>query len=90
METVKVSSKGQIVIPKSLRDAQSIQTGDQFIVTSVDGELRFKPALARSKVKLKSVAGMLRGAGIQKLSERELERRIASELRGQDAASKTR
>jgi AbrB family looped-hinge helix DNA binding protein len=90
METVKVSSKGQIVIPKSLRDAQRIQTGDQFIVTSVDGELRFKPAFASGKVTLKSVAGMLHGAGVQQLSDDEIERRISKELHGQDAASKTR
>lgn len=37
METVKVSSKGQIVIPKAVRDAKHITAGTELAV-SVVGE----------------------------------------------------
>jgi len=90
MEKVKVSSKGQIVIPKSLRDAHHIRTGDQFIVSFVGEELRFRPAPAIGESTLKAVAGMLHRPGIKKLSEKEIERRIASGLLADDEASKSR
>ena len=89
METVKVSSKGQVVIPKSLRDACHIHAGDQFIVSSVAGELHFKPASAMAESTLKSVADMLHRAGVKKLAEK-IERRIKRKLLSDDAASKTR
>ena len=73
METVKVSSKGQIVIPKSLRDANRIHTGDSFVVTVVGDELRLKPAPTVGQTSLKSVAGMLHRPGAKKLSDRQLQ-----------------
>lgn len=44
METVKVSSKGQIVIPKEMREAQGITAGTQFVVSAVGDEIRLRPA----------------------------------------------
>lgn len=35
METVKVSSKGQIVIPKALREAGHIQAGTELIISAI-------------------------------------------------------
>jgi AbrB family looped-hinge helix DNA binding protein len=90
METVKVSSKGQIVIPKSLRESHRIHTGDSFIVTSVGDELRFKPAPAAGTSSLKTVAGMLRQTTKSKPSERQQALRIATRLRDEDQASKHR
>lgn len=90
METVKVSSKGQIVIPKSLRESHRIHTGDSFIVTTVGDELRLKPAPAAGQSSLKAVAGMLHRPGAKKLSDKQLEQRISAHLRDEDKASKTR
>ena len=44
-ETVKVSEKGQIVIPKKVRDKMGLDTGDELIVNLVDQKimLRKKP-----------------------------------------------
>ena len=89
MEEVKVSSKGQIVIPKSLRDAHHIRTGDRFVVSSVGHELRFRPAPTLAKTRLKSVAGMLHRPGLTKLSATELERRLAEQLLAEDAATQS-
>lgn len=90
METVKVSSKGQVVIPKSLRESHRIHTGDSFIVTSIGDELRFKPAPTSGQSSLKVVAGMLHRPAAKKLSDKQLEQRIAAHLRDEDKASKSR
>ena len=86
METVKVSSKGQVVIPKSLRDSHRIHTGDSFIITAVGDELHLKPAPTVQQTNLKSVAGMLYQPGGRKLSDKQLEQRISSRLRAEDEA----
>ena len=90
METVKVSSKGQIVIPKSLRESHRIHTGDSFVVTSVGGELHFKPAPAAGQSSLKAVAGMLHKPASKKLSDEQVEKSISTRLRNEDKASKSR
>ena len=88
METVKVSSKGQIVIPKSLRESHRIHTGDSFIITAVGEELHFRPAPATGKSSLKAIAGMLHRPGAKKLSEKQLAQRITAHLHKEDQISK--
>lgn len=90
METVKISSKGQIVIPKSLRESHRIHTGDSFIVTAVGDELRFRPAPTAGQSSLKSVAGMLHRPGTKKISDKQLEQHIVARLRDEDKASQSR
>lgn len=65
METVKVSSKGQVVIPKSLRESHHIDAGTELIITAVGEELRLKPVKAGRQATLKQVAGVLRRKGIR-------------------------
>ncbi len=43
METTRLSSKGQIVIPKSLRDMYHWEPGDEFIVTDTGHGLLLTP-----------------------------------------------
>jgi AbrB family looped-hinge helix DNA binding protein len=88
VEKVTISSKGQVVIPKSLRESHHIRTGDQFIVSGVGGELRFRPAPVIDKVDLESVAGMLRHAVREKLGDADIEERIRARLRAEDDATK--
>lgn len=90
METVKVSSKGQIVIPKSLRTSQRINTGDSFVVTAEGKELRFKPTSAPDSTTLQMVAGILHAPGKKKVSAKQVTKAISARLRKQDAASKSK
>ena len=90
MERVTVSSKGQVVIPKSLRDRHNIRTGDQLLVSAVGDELRFRPAPTISETRLESVAGMLKQGGVARLDDAEVERRIHERLRSEDDATKLR
>jgi AbrB family looped-hinge helix DNA binding protein len=43
METVTLSSKGQFVIPKSIRLDAQLSAGSQLEVSWVDGEIRLRP-----------------------------------------------
>lgn len=43
MSITKLSSKGQITIPKEIRDELGLRTGDKVIVEAVRGEAILKP-----------------------------------------------
>jgi AbrB family looped-hinge helix DNA binding protein len=42
--TMRVGPKGQIVIPKPVRDRLGIVPGDEVVVDELDGEVRIRPA----------------------------------------------
>jgi AbrB family looped-hinge helix DNA binding protein len=60
METIKTSSKGQIVIPKAIREALDIRTGTELSVELLPGE-GFKVTVERAghAAKVKALAGSL-------------------------------
>ena len=90
MGTVKVSSKGQIVIPKAIREAQGIAAGAEFIVTAEGGGLRLTPTPLFAPTTVAEVAGMLHKLGRKRLSEVDLKRRIRARLKTQDRATQGR
>lgn len=60
MSTATVTSKGQITIPKPVRDALHLQAGDRVsFVVRADGVVEVRPAT----VDLKALAGLLRHRG---------------------------
>ena len=88
METVKVSSKGQIVIPKALRVSQHILAGTEMVVTAVGGELRMKPIHSLAKIMLHEVAGVLSKKDRKPMTDAEERKAIAKKLTEQDEVSK--
>lgn len=88
METVKVSSKGQVVIPKSLRESHHIDAGTELIITAVGEELRLKPVKAGRQATLKQVAGVLLRKGSRLPTDKEQAAAIGRMLVEQDEASK--
>ncbi len=42
--TYKVGPKGQVVLPKAIRDSLGIRPGDEVFVEQADGEVRIRPA----------------------------------------------
>ena len=56
METVKVSPKFQIVIPKKIREALKLEPGQELLVYALDGTIR----LSRPR-SIKDLRGMAKG-----------------------------
>lgn len=50
-----LSSKGQVTIPKEMRDALNLQPGDQLVYSLVDGEIVITP----KNIDFKDLAGFL-------------------------------
>jgi AbrB family looped-hinge helix DNA binding protein len=90
METVKVSSKGQIVIPKAMREAGHIQAGTELIISAIADGLMLTPAQRIKPTKVVDGLGMLARPDRKKLSAAEAKRRIGAMLKSRDEATKTR
>jgi AbrB family looped-hinge helix DNA binding protein len=88
MTVVKLSSKGQLVIPATLRAAHQWQTGDEFILEEVDQGLLLKPRKPFPAARLEDVAGSLPYRGPSKTVE-EMDEALATWLREGGRASST-
>ena len=56
MQTVKVSPKFQVVIPKQLRERLKLRPGQELVIYEIDGQIRLD-----SPHKPKSLRGLARG-----------------------------
>ena len=63
METTKLSSKGQIVLPKSIRVSHAWKPGTEFIVEETGEGVLLRPVALFPRTELKDVAGCLAYAG---------------------------
>lgn len=54
METVKLSSKGQFILPKVIRDRHHWETGTEFIIIDRGEELVIKPSRVFPSTELES------------------------------------
>ena len=88
METVRVSSKGQIVIPKSLRAAFHIEAGSELAIFAEGDEIHLRQAehcFAHS-TPAKGL-GMLAKPGRQALSDVEIKRAVGEMLKHKNAVA---
>jgi len=89
METVKVSSKGQIVIPKLLREACHIVPGAELVIGVVGDEIHLKLAAPQVvPTTVEAGLGLLAGRAGRPIPEAEIRRRIGQRLKSQDEATK--
>ena len=56
MQTVKVSPKFQVVIPKELRERLALRPGQDLVIYELEGQIRLEPSR-----KAKSLRGAARG-----------------------------
>lgn len=70
--TNRVGTKGQVVIPKPVRDKLGIRPGDEVLILEQDGEARMRPLKREARLR-----GLLRGgaatADVEAEHRRELE-----------------
>lgn len=83
METITLSSKGQLVIPKAVRQSAHLAPGDVLSVIYVDGEIRLKPLAPVAATSLDEVAGCLAKPGRKPLSEAQTQAAIKARLKAQ-------
>lgn len=60
MEKTRLSTKGQIILPKTIHDALAWGPGTEFTVEETDGGILIRPASRFPKTSLEEVAGCLR------------------------------
>jgi AbrB family looped-hinge helix DNA binding protein len=80
MHVIRLSSKGQLVLPASVRSAHRWGAGDEFVVEEVAEGLLLRPRKPFPAARLDEVAGSLRYAGTPKTIE-EMDAGIAAAVR---------
>lgn len=85
MDTVTLSSKGQLVIPKAVRDHAQVSPGSLFTVRYVDGEIRLRPLARSPAIALDEVAGCLARPGRKRLGEAQTQTVIKTRLKARHA-----
>ncbi|HZP93907.1 MAG TPA: AbrB/MazE/SpoVT family DNA-binding domain-containing protein [Burkholderiales bacterium] len=88
MDTVKLSSKGQIVIPKNIREAHKLTTGTEFIISFVGDEIRLVPAPHFPRTEVERGLGILHRRGRKRLTEEETRAKILDLVSTKDKATR--
>ncbi|MCC5793652.1 MAG: AbrB/MazE/SpoVT family DNA-binding domain-containing protein [Chromatiales bacterium] len=87
METTRLSSKGQVIIPKAIRDARQWEVGQELTVVETPEGVLLRPSAAFPETSLDEVAGSLRDR-VQPRSDRQiaeaLRRHARKRWRGRD------
>lgn len=71
METVKLSTKGQFVIPNEIRKAHHLAVGTEFVVSFVRDKIRLTPLPMFPRTTVADAAGLLAKHGRKDMSEAE-------------------
>ncbi|GAB6042845.1 AbrB/MazE/SpoVT family DNA-binding domain-containing protein [Endothiovibrio diazotrophicus] len=88
MDTVRLSTKGQIVIPKELRESHHLFAGTEFAIQVVGGEIRLRPIPAFPPIDVNDGKGLLSRSARHRLSDNEAEEAIGRMLADADEATK--
>ena len=78
-----LSSKGQLIIPKTIRQAHGWHSGDKFIVIEQDNGLLLKPMTPHSQLTIDDVIGCAGYKG-KKKSLKDMEEGIAKGAKKHD------
>lgn len=68
METTRLSTKGQIILPKSIRDSHAWEPGKEFTVEEAGDGILIRPAARFPDTALEEVAGCLASKGRSRTS----------------------
>jgi AbrB family looped-hinge helix DNA binding protein len=80
METTKLSSKGQVIIPKLYRDFHHWEPGQELLVSDIGDGLLLRPKAAFAKSKIADVAGLFKGK-VKALSAAQIKLALDQDLR---------
>jgi AbrB family looped-hinge helix DNA binding protein len=80
METTRLSTKGQVIIPKQLRTAMRWRPGQELEVIETQEGLLLRQKAPFKPTRLEDVAGMLKNAGAP-LSDKLIKARLADAVK---------
>lgn len=83
-----MSSKGQIVIPKALRDSHHLLPGVEFVIIEEGNSLRLMPAASIEQSTVDEVGGILHRAGRVPMSDDDMRAALRARAKADDDASK--
>lgn len=89
METVKLSTKGQLVIPREIRKAHHLAVGTEFVVSFVGDEIRLTPLPMFPRTTVAVAAGLLAKRGRKGVSEAKTRASISKTLKARDTATRS-
>ena len=84
METATLSSKGQLVIPKSVRRSAQILAGQTFSVRWIEGEIRLARVIEPHTVQLSDVVGCLAKLGKKRMTDAQLRQAMLERIKVQN------
>lgn len=88
METIRLSTKGQLVIPNAIRKAQRLTAGTEFVVSFVGSEIRLTPQPPFATTTVNDVAGMLAKRGRARLSDETVRANMRKAIKARDQATR--
>jgi AbrB family looped-hinge helix DNA binding protein len=80
MDTTKLSSKGQVIIPKAVRSARRWEPGQELIVIDTEEGVLLMPKAPFKATRLGDVAGMLKDR-VKPRTERQIREAIDRDVR---------
>jgi AbrB family looped-hinge helix DNA binding protein len=80
MQTTRLSSKGQVILPKAVRDARHWEPGTEFAVEALGDGVLLRPLRSVAHSRLEDVAGCLRVKGPARTIA-EMDAAVVTELR---------
>lgn len=88
MQSTKLSAKGQIVLPKSVRDAHGWVPGVEFSVEDVPGGVLLRPRAGAKPGRIGYLAGALKRKGGKAVSLEAMDAAIAAEVKARRAGGR--
>ena len=88
MQTVKLSTKGQFVIPNEIRKNHHLAAGTEFAISFVGDEIRLTPLPMFPVTSVDDAAGLLAKRGVKKPGEDITRAKIAKAIKARDAATR--
>lgn len=80
METTKLSSKGQVIIPKTVRSAHQWEPGLELVVIDTGEGVLLKPQAPFQATALDEVSGMLKGK-VPARTDQDIEAALVQDVR---------
>ena len=83
METTRLSSKGQIVLPSSIRNAHRWESGTEFQIQETSEGMLLKPLAKPQESRIEDVAGCLKAK--RRVSLADMDAAVAQEAKARHA-----